>query len=245
MLLVQIVVFQIIVFGAVIYFLKRILYRDTESSINRLDRVYQDMLKKQKDLTQKIEQAEKEYNEKKEESTLIASKLKTEALDEARQKQDELVKKARAEAEEVVKRAHQSADSLEKEIEKKLKKQLIEESSALLRLSLPQAITAKIHAELVKEFPEKMKTLDLGGVGSHIDTLTIKTAIALNKEELNSFSVLVSSKINRPIKIEEVTDQSLIAGVLFQFGTLIVDGSLLNSIRESTEQSKKTVEMGG
>ena len=68
---------QIIVFGAVIFFLKKILYRDTESSINRLDRVYQDMLKKQKDLGQKIEAAEKEYNEKKEEASLVASKLKT------------------------------------------------------------------------------------------------------------------------------------------------------------------------
>lgn len=243
MLLIQIIILQVVVFGAVIYVLKRILYQDTESSINRLDRVYQDLLKKQKDLTQKIEQAEKEYNEKKEEGTLVASKLKTEAMDEIRKKQDEMIRKAKSEAEELVKKAHESTDNYHKEIEKKLQRKLIDQSAELLASSISGKAAEILHAELLKDFMARINEMDFSGVGSHINTLTIKTPFALKKEELEKFNSFVTLKINRPIKVEEVVDKSLVAGVLFLFGTLLLDGSLLNRVRDSAEGEKKKIEL--
>ena len=51
--LVMLIILQIIVFTGVIFFLRKILVSDTQSSVNRLDHVYQDLLKKQKELTEK------------------------------------------------------------------------------------------------------------------------------------------------------------------------------------------------
>ena len=60
MLTLQFIILQVIVFSAVVYFLKKILSGDTESAVKRLGIVYEDLVKKQKDLTEKLEAAEKE-----------------------------------------------------------------------------------------------------------------------------------------------------------------------------------------
>ena len=243
MLLMQIVVFQIIVFGAVIFFLKKILYQDTESSINRLDRVYQEMLNKQKELTQKIEAAEKEYGAKKEEATLIVSKMKAEAMDEVRQKQDEVIKKAKSEAEEIMKKAHESEEKFQKGLEKNFNVKVINQSVKLLGVVFSPKLAGALHRELVIEFLERSKAFDLSGVGAHIDTLTVKSAMALQKDEQDKIQAFIGSKLNRSIKIKYLVEANLVAGVLFQFGTLLLDGSFTYYVREAAEQDRKTLAM--
>ena len=243
MLAIQIIILQIVVFGAVIYFLKKILYQDTESSINRLDKVYQEMLVKQKELTQKIEAAEKEYTDKKQEAAAVVTKLKTEAMDEVRQKQDELIKKAKTEAEEVVKKAHEYKEKYYNELEKKYNVKVIDQSAVILGATFSPKMAEAVHRQLVMDFLERGKTFDLSGVGAHIETLTIKSAIALQKDEIDKLNSFVASKLNRPIKIEHAVDANLIAGILLQFGTLLLDGSLANYIRDTVEQAKKALNM--
>ncbi len=242
MLLVQIIIFQIVVFGGVIFVLKKILYQDTESSINRLDKVYQDLLNKQKDLTQKIEAAEKEYNAKKEEANLIISKMKTEAMDEIRGKQDEVIKKAKSEAEEILKKAHESEEKFRHGLEKEFQRKVIEQSIALLKVAFSTKTIEILHHALVAEFLEKAQNVDLSKVSANIESVTIKSAIALNKAQLAQFQKLISEKINRSIKVDAQEDKTLIAGVLFQFGTLLLDGSLNNYVKEAGEVSKKSLE---
>ena len=242
MLLAQVIIFQIIVFGAVIFILKKILSQDTESSINRLDKVYQDLLNKQKDLTQKIEGAEKEYSAKKEEASLIVSKMKTEAMDEIRRKQDEVIKKAKSEAEEILKKAHDSEEKFRRGIEKEYQRNVIERASNLLRTAFGDKIIGVLHEALVIEFLEKVQMIDLSQVSANIDALMIKSANALTKPQLEQFQKFISSKINRTVKIETIEDKTLVAGVLFQFGTLLLDGSLNNYVKEAAVTAKQNLE---
>lgn len=237
--LIQLIVLQIIVFGGIIFFLKKILYRDTESSINRLDRVYQEMLLKQKELSQKIEAAEKEYGEKKEEAALIVGKMKTDAMDEVRLKSDEVIKKARLEAEEVLKKAHETTEKHFKALEKDFKVQLINQSVLLLGVVFSGKTKELLHHQLFLEFLERAKNFDLSGVGSHIELLTVRSAFVLSKEEQDKVNSMIGVKLTRPIKTEFNVDESLVAGILFQFGTLLLDGSLVNLVREAAEKEKK------
>ena len=86
---------QIIVFGVVLFFYKKITAGDTENNVKRLGAVYEDLLKKQKDLAEKLKTAEKEYQTKKEESSMLADKLASQAMDEVRKKEDEILKKGK------------------------------------------------------------------------------------------------------------------------------------------------------
>ena len=145
MVMFQFIVLQILVFSGVIYFLKKIVYGDTESAIKRLGHVYQDLLNKQNELTQKIEQAEKEYQAKKEEGSAIIDKMKYDAMDDMRKKEDEIVKKARAEAEDIINKAHAAKDQFYREIEKELSRKMIDFISGLMGDVFTEKLAQPVH----------------------------------------------------------------------------------------------------
>lgn len=241
MLIVQIIILNLIVFTGLTLFLKKIFYSDTQSALKRLEGVYQDLLKKQKDLMQKIEAAEKEYAQKKEESIKIADKLKSEAMNEMREKKDEMIKGAKAQAEEIITKARASTDESYKKIEQELARKMIETASGLLGSALSQKSCMVLHTSLIKEFLERGKEFDLSSVGSHVEKLTIRTAFPLSKEENDKLLALMTQKLNRAITLEERVDSTVIAGIVLLFGTLILDGSLANYVRDAAEKAKQEV----
>lgn len=243
MLTLQFIILQIIVFSAVVYFLKKILSGDTESAVNRLGIVYEDLLKKQKDLTEKLEAAEKEYQAKKEESSAIADKLASQAMDDARKKEEEILKKARAEAEDILSKAHGSRAQFEREMEIAASKKMIDFATDLLSRAYDDKVRALIHGQFIKNFIEQAKKSDLASVDLHGQHPTIRTAIALEKEEKDQLCQVLAERLgSRDLQIEEVVDETLLAGVAMQIGTLVVDGSFANTLKESAFQAKEKLQ---
>ncbi len=239
MLLIQFVILQVIVFSVVIYFLRKLLTGETQNAINRLGSVYQDLLAKQKELAQKIEVAEKEYQDKKAEAESIAEKLKNQAVEEARVKGDEVMKKAKGEADETVAKAQASAEQFYHEIEIKLSEKTVDFTGTLFEKALSGPAAAAVHKELVREFIQRGRDFDLTGVGPHINTVTLKSALPLTDTEQDQLKALVRAKVNRDLKYEVAVDKTLIAGMLLQFGTLLLDGSLSSSVKDAADEMKK------
>lgn len=238
----QFIILQILVLGVVIFILKKVLTSDTESAVARLNRVYQDLLTKQKDLTQKIETAEKEYQDKREEASRVASNLKSTAIEEIRQKEDDILKKARGEAEEVILAARATSDKMRQEIQKEVQEKMIDFVIELMGMVFKKKIAVMIHHEMVKDFLEKGKDIDLSSVGPHIIKLTVRTALPLTDEELAAVRDLISLRFNRAMEIDTMQDKSLIAGICFQFGTLLVDGSLASALKEAQWERRKKLQ---
>ncbi len=241
MFIFQFIVLQIIVFSGVIYFLKKILYGDTESAIQRLGHVYQDLLNKQTELTQKIDQAEKDYQAKKEEGSAIIDKMKYDALDEMRKKEDEIVKKARAEAEEIVNKAHAAKDQFYREIEKELSRKMTDFVAGLMGDVFTEKLARPVHEELIADYLARAKDFDLSGVDAALTKIGVRSALPLKKETLEKLKTLLSTKLNREVALEEKADKTLVAGIALEFGTLLLDGSLSNSVREVAEEQKKKI----
>lgn len=239
MLLIQFVILQVIVFSAVIYFLRKLLYGETQSAINRLGSVYQDLLAKQKELQQKIETAEKEYQDKKGEAETVADKLKNQAVEEARVKGEDVMKKAKAQADETVAKAQASAEQFYHEIEIKVSEKTIDIASSMFEKALSAEAVGVLHKELVREFIRRGKDFDLTGVGPHINTLVIKSALPITEAEQGEIKALVRAKVNRDLKVEAAVDKTLVAGLLLQFGTLLLDGSLSSSVKDAADEMKK------
>lgn len=242
MFIVQFILLQVIVFSGVIFFLKKILYGDTQSAINRLNREYQDLLNKQKQLAQKVEEAEKELVLKKEEAVQVKNKMTTQAMDEIRQQKDEIVFKAKQEAEEIVAKGKAAAEKNYHEIEKQVRAKLSDSAAEILRLAISERMVQAIHHELVAEFFDRAKDFDLSNVDPTLTKFVAKTASPLTSEEKEAIKTFVAKKVNRPMEIEETEDKQLICGVLLQFGTLLVDGSLSNYIKESALKTKQKIE---
>ena len=242
MLFIQLLVVQAIVLGGLIFLLKKILYGDTQSAMSRLDHVHQDMLKKQKELMQKIEQAESDYNAKKEEAEKIAAKVKADALAESQKKEEEIVKVARGEAQAVLDKARNSMEKNAQDMEKKLRGELVTTASNLLRTILKDGAAESLHTHFVGDFIKRGKDLDLSSVSPDVKKVVVKTAFPLRGEEQNNIKQLVGEKLSREIELEEIVDQELVAGMVLQFGTLLLDGSFSNRLKESTAETRKRID---
>ncbi len=237
----QFIVLQVIVFGAVIFFLKKILYGDTESAINRLGQTYQDLLKKQKELTEKLETGEKEYQAKKEEASTLAEKAKNQAVEDARKKEEEIIKRARVEAEEIVAKGHAAKAEVAKEIETRLSHKTIDFAAEILGSVFSEKMVALIHEEMVRDFMVRAKDFDLSNASDSANELIVRTPFPLKKEEVEKLNLLLVTKLNRTIQYNEVIDKELIAGIVLQFGTLLLDGCLATSIKEAGNKSREKV----
>jgi F0F1-type ATP synthase membrane subunit b/b' len=241
MLLFNFIILQVIVFGIVIFSLRKIFYGDTQSAINRLGATHSDLLKKQKDLSEKIEATEKIYIQKKQEAETIVDKMKVDTVNEMRKKVDEMLKKGKKEADELVERAKIARDKYCQELEKEVKVKITDLAGELIIKALTGKSIDMVHHQLVKEFIDGGKDMDLTTVRIHIDKMIVKTPINLTKEEVLLLEAFIKGKLNRTIAIEEIIDVSGIAGIALQFGTLIIDGSLAAFIRTASGEEQEKI----
>ncbi|OGW79799.1 MAG: hypothetical protein A3G33_02820 [Omnitrophica bacterium RIFCSPLOWO2_12_FULL_44_17] len=241
--IVQFLIFQSIFVGIVIYFLRKIFYADTDSAINRLGSVHEDMQKKQQELAQKIDLAEKEYQNKKDEAIAIKDKLQAQAVDESRKKKDEMMKEAKVEADALIDKAVKSSAKHLKDIEKNFNVKVIEFSAALIRSIFSEETLKKIHQDFVADFLTRSKDLDLTSVSEDISDLTIKTALPLEEEVKVKLNTMIQAKLKREITFTEVVDKELVAGILLQLGTLVLDVSVSNAIREKNLEMRRDQEI--
>jgi F0F1-type ATP synthase membrane subunit b/b' len=239
MMIFQFIVLQVVVFGAVIYFLKKILYGNTESAINRLGGAYEDLLQKQQDLVQKIEAGEKELEQNKLDAQTAIDKIKAESLDDIRNKEDAILKKARGEAEQIIANANAAKEEMYQEMESMFSRKAADVAVRLIPKVLSPEMLKHIHKEMVAVFLGKVRNFDFTRVDIAADQIVIRTAFPLEGEEKSKIESILASKFNKSVAFKEFTDQELFSGIVFQFGTLRLDGSLANALAEASEDLKK------
>ncbi len=243
MLTLQFVLLQVIVFSVLVFFLRKMLSGDTETNVKRLSTVYEELVKKQRELLEKNEMAEKEYQTKKEEAALIADKLSNQALDKIRKKEEEVLKKTRVEAEEIIAKAYGSRDQLSHEIRVEVSKKAIDIMAEMLKKVFSADTTRLIHGQFVKDFIKEIQTADFSSVDVTEHQPVVRSAFPLTTEEQREFQKVLGQKLNAAeFTIEETAEASLIAGVVLQIGTLFLDGSFANTIKESAIELKEKFE---
>ncbi len=236
MMLFQFIVLQVIVFGAVIYFLKKIFHGDTNSAIQRLGSVHEELLQKQIELQKRNDEIEKEMLTKRAEIDSMAAKFQAEAAAEARKREDEVLKLARAQAEEIIAKAQASREDMAKEIESQVTKKTIAFAAEVVKKALNENLSAALHAELVSEFVQKAKDMDLSAAAGADAVFVVRSPFTLKKDEVEKINALLAAKLNRVITFSEVLDKDLVAGIVVQFGSLVLDGSITNLIKDSSEK---------
>ena len=241
-MLIQFLILQMLVFGVIIFFIKKILTKDTQTAETRLNQVYEELLEKQKQVSQKIEEAEKEYSAKKEEAAGIVSKMKKDAQVELTAKEDTIIKEAKAQADEMVQKARASAEDLRKRLQKEESSKVIDYSAALVQQALSAKAIEVLHRQMVSEFISRGEQLDFSNVNSDVKTMTIKAALPLAPEEKSAIDQLIKNKLKREIESQTVEDKKIIAGVVLEFGTLVLDGCFASAINDTALAQKKLLQ---
>lgn len=86
--------------------------------------------------------------------------------------------------------------------------------------------------------------MDMEMIGEEIKTAEVVTSSALSEGMRNRLSETLLGKLGRTIEVTATTDPKILSGMILRFGSLALDGSLKNMVRESATGLKEKLEKG-
>lgn len=241
-MLIPIIATQVIVFGAVIYALKKIMLGNTESAVNRLQNSYQEVAKKKEEVTKKISQIEEECQKQRQALQEELKKAREEAEAELEGKKESTIKEARAKAEQLINDALGTKDKLKKDIEQQEQLKMVNYCEAIIKSTLSVLMRKKLNDSLVEEILEEIKNLDCRHISSEIKEVELVFAEKPDPDLISRLEKIISEKMNKEINFKHSVDQAVVAGIVVKFGSLVLDQSLANKVEAQALEMKKKVE---
>ncbi len=238
MLMLGFVIAQIIIFSVIIIVLKRLIFQDTTSAINRINRLDSITREKEKMLSQKLDETEKYFEQRKKEMEDEEKRLKLEAQRAANQLQEDIVKAAKTEAEDIIKKAQASRDKIKADAIIEAEARMIDICRDILGRVLSSVVQTQMNEQLTQEFLADLEQADLGKVGKEVNQVDIIAGRTLTEETKKIIKKILDNKLGRPVTVEVKEDRALLGGLVMKFGTMVVDGSLAEHVKEASDQMK-------
>ncbi len=235
-MLIQLVVIQIITFAAIVFALRKLLYVETAKETERLKKLKQEAAARQKELTQKIEAAENAYREKVAMAEEHIRSFRLKAEEQAEEMKKNVLDKAERESERILNAATNAREKMREEIALEMRKKAPEAASHIFTEVLSDKTKLIAHKELVKEVESVVKKIDDAKFNLKIEKGELDSAYPLDKNEKIRLSSLVIERLGHKITFEEKIDKNLVAGVVIRLGTLVIDGSLENRLKQIEER---------
>jgi len=238
MLILGFVLAQIVIFSVIILVLKRLIFSDTTSAINRINKLDNMNREKEKILAAKLDEAEKFLTQRKKELEEEEKRLKMEAQRAALQLQEDIIKKAKAEAEDIIKKAHASRERMRLEAVMEAEGKAIDFCRDILIKVFSVIVQTQIHEQLVQEFMKDLEEADISKVGKGIDTVEILSGRSIRQGTQTIIEAVLKNKLGRAVTVVIKDDPALLGGLILKFGTMVVDGTLVTKLKETAEQMK-------
>jgi F0F1-type ATP synthase delta subunit len=239
MLIVGFIIAQIVILAAIIIFLRRMIFSDTNSAINRLTRLDNVNREREKLLQQKLEQAERHIEEQKLKMQQHEQKVKHEAQRAANQLYEDIIKRAKDEGEEIVKKAHAAKEKMRVEAKIQAESQVIDICREVLNDVLNEVVQAELNDGLIREFIEELEKANFTKVNSDVDSVELVSGRGIPAKYQDQISNVLTGKLSRKIRVSATEDSKLIGGIMMKVGSMVVDGSLAERIKESALKLKQ------
>jgi F0F1-type ATP synthase delta subunit len=237
MLIVSLVLLQIVIFGGLIFVLRKVLNQNVILATKHLDELNQDYSKKEQDIQKRLDDLKQKTNEILSKAQVEAQQFKENTIKQAEKERDDILNKTRAKGEEMMNQAEKARQVLISEIDERIAKEAVNKTCELTQYVLPEEFKQIVHThwlnELIKNGFDQLERLS---VSEDINEINIKSAFDLNEEQRRLLSKKIKEVLSRDIALKETTDQNMVAGVIITIGSLVLDGSFKNKIQE---QAKK------
>ncbi len=217
--------------------------KDTiDKDLHRLNKETEAVLTKQTELNQKIKEANEELTKRKAEADALVLKMTEDAEKAAREEREKLVAKARQEGEEIIVKANNTKADIRKNIIKEMDMRAVDFTGMILDNVLSKEGRIALEECLISEFIESLTKMDMEMIGEEVKGAEVVTSSALSERMRNRLSETLLNKLGRTIDVTATTDPKILSGMILRFGSLALDGSLKNMVRESATVLKEKIE---
>lgn len=239
MLIIGFVIAQIIILGVVIALLRRLIFSDTNSAINRLTKLDNMNREKEKLLARKLEQAQKQIDEQKQVIQDEEQRIKAEARRAANQLHEDIIKKAKEEGDDIIRKAQAARDQIRTDAMIEAEGKMIEICSEILNKTLAAVVQVPMNEKLVEEFISELEKADLSKINSDVNEIEIISSMPISVSDQEKIKKTLQTKLNRQVRLYTNEDPKLLGGILMKIGTMVVDGSLAERVNEAAAQIKQ------
>ncbi len=243
-LLVRAIIIGMVVVGVGGFFIWKFSKDTIDKDLNRLNKETEAVLGKQTELNEKIKQASEELTKRKAEADALVLKMTEDAEKVAKEEREKLIAKARQEGEDIIVKANNTKEDIRKKIVKEMDMRAVDFTAMILDTVLSKEGRIALEECLISEFIESLAKMDMEMIGEEIKTAEIVTSSALSERMRNRLSETLLSKLGRTMEITATTDPKILSGMILRFGSLALDGSLKNMVRESAVGLKEKLEKG-
>jgi len=242
MLIASLILFQLLVFAALVVVLKRVLTKNIVSATGHLDELNQDYLKKEEDLKRRIEEAAQKSDEMIRKAEEEAGTIRKKSAEAARAESENMILQARAKGDEIMKQAEKSRQTLLEEMGQRITVGAIDKATELIQNTLPQKLREDAHAEWVADLMEEgLAQLKNVRLEQDVREIKVVSAFPLGDELYKALSKKLRSILGTDLPIKEEVDPQIVAGLVIHIGSLVLDGSLKNKIQEKARDARLSV----
>ncbi len=241
-LLILFIILLVVTCVIILFALRWILFKDVEGATQRLGREAEAAHKREAELNQKIKEADAELQKRKKELDIMEKKMRQELEEQTTKQKEEIITKARKEAEEVITKAQNAREEIRREIEKNMEIKIIDYAAVIASEVLSVKVKEALDKFLIEDFIGKLNQTDMGRISADIKTADVISASAIPEALMAQLSQVFKDKLSRDIKLNPKVDPKLVGGIVLMFESLQLDGSLQNSLRDSTNALKQEVE---
>ncbi len=233
----------VVVFVSVIVFIMRMmLMKRTDAEVNRLTQEIESASAKQNELNEKLKEADEQLASRKAEADEMAHKMKAETEEQMEAEREKIIQKARGESEEIINKSLAAKDKIRDEVILEMDLKIIGQAASILCSVLSKTAKTALDTQLLKEFIDELKNVDMSQIAADIEVAEILTAGELDEPVKQQISALIKENLKREIKIESKQDKDVVSGAILKFGSLVLDGSLRNGIDEEANKLKEELE---
>lgn len=233
MLIVSLVIFQIIIFTALAFFLRRILKNNVVSATTHLEQLASEYAKKEAEIKKQLDDAKRQSQEILASAQKEAEGEKKRLIKEGQDEREKILSAAHQDVEGIIQQADRARLALISEIDEKIEEKARHKAVELVQQILPEHIRETIHKrwfdDLISSSFEGLERLH---IPEGVCEAKVVTAFALTDGQRDTLNVKLKEKLGCQINLKEEVGQDIIAGIIVNVGSLVFDGSMKSKIKE-------------
>ena len=160
--------------------------------------------------------------------------MKSEAEESSKVEREKIIANARTEGEEIIAKAQNAKQKIAEELEKENDIRMINYSMEMVNEILSQKAKNALEDVLVTEFFDNLKSIDMTRISPDILTVDVISVNPLKDNHKAQLTALIKEKVGRDLSLKVSVDPQLGGGIMLKFGSMALDGSIKNLIREAS-----------
>ena len=241
-LIVGFVVVQIFIVALIVVWLRMALIASTEGAVNRLNEEIAKANERQADLSKKLREADEELQRRRAEAKALTDKMQTDVQEQSKKEREKIISEARKESEDIIAKAQNAKDKVRQDLEKEIDLKVIQVGMKIVNNVLSQRAKLALHDVLVDEFISQLKETRMDRINHDVATIDVISANAIDEARKSQLVNTIKGKMGREPKFNYATDPNIGGGVILKFGSMALDGSVKNLIRETAIEMQGTLE---